>query len=164
MFHSGHFFTKKEHTQFTFNLNFAFVRINPLQAFRFIADKELMREPRVVRVGLIQNSIVIPTTSPFSDQKKAIFNKIKTIIDAAGASGVNVLCLQVGQAQEKSDLIYYSNNVIKITSYYILFRKLGRCPLLFAHGRRDGVSLQSPLMENRRSSFKTSHGDTTWSL
>ncbi|GMN58379.1 hypothetical protein TIFTF001_027483 [Ficus carica] len=63
-------------------------------AFRFHADKELLREPRVVRVGLIQNSIVLPTTAPFSDQKTAIFQKIKPIIDAAGASGVNVLCLQ----------------------------------------------------------------------
>ncbi|KAK0588726.1 hypothetical protein LWI29_004668 [Acer saccharum] len=37
-----------------------------LQAFRFCADKEILREPRVVRL----------------------------IIDAAGASGVNIICLQ----------------------------------------------------------------------
>lgn len=65
-----------------------------LQAFCFHADKELLREPRIVRVGLIQNSISLPTTAPFLDQKKAIFQKLKPIIDAAGASGVNILCLQ----------------------------------------------------------------------
>ena len=65
------------------------------QAFCFGADKELLREPRVVRVGLIQNSISLPTTAPFWDQKRAIFEKLKPIIDAAGASGVNILCLQV---------------------------------------------------------------------
>ncbi|XWS63090.1 hypothetical protein CRYUN_Cryun06bG0066700 [Craigia yunnanensis] len=65
-----------------------------LQAFSFSADKELLREPRVVRVGLIQNSIALPTTAPFFDQKKAIFEKLGPIIDAAGASGVNILCLQ----------------------------------------------------------------------
>ncbi|XP_024017586.1 beta-ureidopropionase-like [Morus notabilis] len=65
-----------------------------LQAFRFQADKESLREPRVVRVGLIQISIVLPTTAPFSEQKTAIFHKLKRIIDAAGASGVNILCLQ----------------------------------------------------------------------
>ncbi|EOX98666.1 hypothetical protein QUC31_015043 [Theobroma cacao] len=65
-----------------------------LQAFSFSADKELLREPRVVRVGLIQNSIALPTTAPFLDQKKAIFKKLRPIIDAAGASGVNILCLQ----------------------------------------------------------------------
>ncbi|KAB2005771.1 hypothetical protein ES319_D11G293700v1 [Gossypium barbadense] len=64
-----------------------------LQAFKFSVDKELLREPRV-RVGLIQNSITLPTTTPFSDQKKAIFEKFGPIIDAAGASGVNILCLQ----------------------------------------------------------------------
>lgn len=55
-----------------------------------------MREPQIVRVGLIQNSIALPTTAPFLDQKRAILEKVKPIIDAAGASGVNILCLQVG--------------------------------------------------------------------
>lgn len=67
-----------------------------IQAFRFTADKELLREPRVVRVGLIQNSIVRPTTDSFQDQKRAIHQKVKPMIDAAGASGVNILCLQHG--------------------------------------------------------------------
>ncbi|CAJ1936141.1 unnamed protein product [Sphenostylis stenocarpa] len=65
-----------------------------LQAFSFSADKEILREPRVVRVGLIQNSIALPTTAHFADQKKAIFEKLKPIIEAAGSSGVNILCLQ----------------------------------------------------------------------
>ncbi|KAJ9174971.1 hypothetical protein P3X46_013562 [Hevea brasiliensis] len=65
-----------------------------LQAFCFGADKELLRQPRVVRVGLIQNSIALPTTAPFLDQKRAIFQKLKPMIDAAGSSGVNILCLQ----------------------------------------------------------------------
>ncbi|KAK4750037.1 hypothetical protein SAY87_027486 [Trapa incisa] len=65
-----------------------------LQAFRFNADKELLREPHIVRVGLIQNSISLPTTAPFLDQKRAIYKKLEPMIDAAGASGVNVLCLQ----------------------------------------------------------------------
>lgn len=49
-------------------------------------------------MGLIQNSIVLPTTAPFSDQKGAIHEKVKPMIEAAGASGVNVLCLQVSQS------------------------------------------------------------------
>ncbi|XP_030517246.1 beta-ureidopropionase-like [Rhodamnia argentea] len=56
-----------------------------IQAFRFTADKEELREPRVVKVGLIQNSIVLPTTTSFLDH-----NRMK---DAAGALGVNILCL-----------------------------------------------------------------------
>lgn len=50
-----------------------------LQAFCFHADKEVLREPRIVRVGLIQNSIALPTTAHFIDQKKAIFEKVKPI-------------------------------------------------------------------------------------
>ncbi|XP_068654988.1 beta-ureidopropionase [Aristolochia californica] len=65
-----------------------------LQAFCFEASKESLRELRVVRVGLIQNSIDLPTTAPFLDQKRAIMQKVKPMIDAAGASGVNILCLQ----------------------------------------------------------------------
>lgn len=49
-------------------------------------------------MGLIQNSIVLPTTAPFSDQKGAIHEKVKPMIEAAGASGVNILCLQVSQS------------------------------------------------------------------
>lgn len=65
-----------------------------MQAFRFRADEEALRKPRVVRAGLIQNSIALPTTAPFSDQKKAIMQRLKPMIDAAGVSGVNILCLQ----------------------------------------------------------------------
>ncbi|VFQ68430.1 unnamed protein product [Cuscuta campestris] len=65
-----------------------------LQAFVFRAEKESFREPRIVRVGLIQNSIALPTTAPFLEQKHAIFQKLTPIIDAAGTAGVNILCLQ----------------------------------------------------------------------
>ncbi|TMW99270.1 hypothetical protein EJD97_002818 [Solanum chilense] len=65
-----------------------------LQAFSFSADKESLRGPRVVRVGLIQNSIALPTTEPFLNQREAIFQKLIPMIDAAGSSGVNILCLQ----------------------------------------------------------------------
>ncbi|GMH17908.1 hypothetical protein Nepgr_019749 [Nepenthes gracilis] len=65
-----------------------------LQAYCFHAEKESLRQPRIVRVGLIQNSIALPTTAPFIDQRRAIFQKLKPIIDSAGVSGVNILCLQ----------------------------------------------------------------------
>uniref|UniRef100_A0A1D1ZBW9 Beta-ureidopropionase n=1 Tax=Anthurium amnicola TaxID=1678845 RepID=A0A1D1ZBW9_9ARAE len=65
-----------------------------IQAFQFHAEKEVMRQPRIVRVGIIQNSIVLPTTAPFPDQKNAIMQKVKPMIDAAGMAGVNILCLQ----------------------------------------------------------------------
>ena len=65
-----------------------------LSGFSFNAAKESTRPPKIVRVGLIQNKIVNPTTDDVKAQKHAIFQRIEKIIDAAGASGVNVLCLQ----------------------------------------------------------------------
>lgn len=65
-----------------------------LQAYCFNAESEMMRPPRVVRVALIQNSTVLPTTASFSEQKIAIMQKIKKIIETAGAAGVNIVCLQ----------------------------------------------------------------------
>lgn len=41
-----------------------------LKAFAFKAAPEQMRQPRVVRIGLIQNRIVLPTTAPYVDQAK----------------------------------------------------------------------------------------------
>jgi len=61
---------------------------------QFTAGHEQLTPPRIVRIGLIQNSIVLPTTEPIHTQYLAIQNKIEKIIDAAGAMGVNVLCLQ----------------------------------------------------------------------
>lgn len=65
------------------------------QAFCFHADAEYLRQPQIVRVGLIQNSIALPTTAHIADQKNALMQKVKPMIDAAGASDVNILCLQV---------------------------------------------------------------------
>lgn len=65
-----------------------------IKAFKFDAAPEQLRKPRVVKVGLIQNSIAAPTTAPLFEQYKAIEAKIAELIDAAGSMGVNILCLQ----------------------------------------------------------------------
>eukprot|EP00741_Cyanophora_paradoxa_P025711 tig00000388_g24812.t1 len=65
-----------------------------IQAYKYDAAREQLRPPRVVRIGLIQNKIVRPTTDPLKDQYQAIENRIRTMIDAAGAMGVNIVCLQ----------------------------------------------------------------------
>ncbi|XP_055916919.1 beta-ureidopropionase [Eupeodes corollae] len=65
-----------------------------IKAYSFPAKKEDLRQPRLVRIGAIQNSIVLPTTDPIEKQRKAIHEKIVTIIKAAGEAGVNVLCTQ----------------------------------------------------------------------
>ncbi|CAD7697204.1 unnamed protein product [Ostreobium quekettii] len=65
-----------------------------LQAFAFGAALEEFRPPRIVKIGLIQNSICQSTDEPFDVQLKAIMAKVGELIDTAGTLGVNVLCLQ----------------------------------------------------------------------
>lgn len=65
-----------------------------LQGYRFKAGQDQLRPPRPVRIGLVQNSIVLPTDAPYAEQRSAIHASISQMVDAAGAAGVQVLCLQ----------------------------------------------------------------------
>lgn len=38
-----------------------------IKAFQVDAAAEQLRKPRVVRIGLVQNSTVLPTTAPFAE-------------------------------------------------------------------------------------------------
>lgn len=65
-----------------------------IAAYSFPAKTEETRSPRHVKVGIIQNSIVLPTDKPIAEQRLSLFEKIRKIIDAAGVEGVNIICLQ----------------------------------------------------------------------
>ncbi|XP_046667349.1 beta-ureidopropionase [Homalodisca vitripennis] len=65
-----------------------------IHGYVFEAKEEQLREPRVVRVGVIQNSIVADTSQPVVEQRDAIHQVIGKIIHAAADLKVNVLCLQ----------------------------------------------------------------------
>ncbi len=41
-----------------------------VQAYRFDAAAEQLRAPRLVRVGLIQHAIQLPTSAPFEEQRQ----------------------------------------------------------------------------------------------
>lgn len=43
-----------------------------VQGYRFTARQEQNRQPRLVKVGLIQNSIKAPTTAPYADQTQVV--------------------------------------------------------------------------------------------
>lgn len=45
-------------------------------------------------MGAIQNKIVLETTRPILEQKRAIMDRIKQIIELAAIEGVNVIGLQ----------------------------------------------------------------------
>lgn len=58
--------------------------------------QEQLRPPRIVRVAIIQNTIVLPTTEPIRDQRDAIHKKIAKYVEHAAACGANIVCLQEG--------------------------------------------------------------------
>ncbi|XP_063988395.1 beta-ureidopropionase [Diachasmimorpha longicaudata] len=59
-----------------------------------IAREESTNPRRIVRVGLIQHSIVLPTDAPIQDQRNAIHSKIEGYIKKAAVDKVNIVCLQ----------------------------------------------------------------------
>eukprot|EP00775_Hariotina_reticulata_P000385 gene385-628_t len=65
-----------------------------LQGYKFTAAREQLREPRIVKIGLIQNAVVKPTTAPFAEQRQALYDRATELIEAAGELGVKILCLQ----------------------------------------------------------------------
>lgn len=65
-----------------------------LKGYAFEARREEIRPPRIVRVGAIQNKIVLPTTALIAEQRDALHKKIGDIAEVAALSGVNILCLQ----------------------------------------------------------------------
>ncbi|XP_065188413.1 beta-ureidopropionase-like [Sycon ciliatum] len=65
-----------------------------LQAYRIAAPPEQIRSPRLVKIGLIQNAIVKPTTAPLQEQRAAIHERIKLITECAAQAGVKILCFQ----------------------------------------------------------------------
>lgn len=65
-----------------------------IKSYGFSAQPENLRQPRIVKIGAVQNSIAASTSAPINQQRDAIFSKIGQLIDAAGSDGVNVLCLQ----------------------------------------------------------------------
>lgn len=55
---------------------------------------EQTRAPRIVRVGIIQHSVVLPTDSPINEQRDAIHDKISKYVEHAANCRVNIVCLQ----------------------------------------------------------------------
>ncbi|XP_060804471.1 beta-ureidopropionase-like [Amyelois transitella] len=64
-----------------------------VEGYSFEAAKEEIRRPRVVKIGLIQHSIVLPTDKPPREQREAVFDKMRRIVEIAGTEGVQILCL-----------------------------------------------------------------------
>lgn len=50
-------------------------------------------ERRILRIGAVQTSFAADSSEPFEVQRAKVFTRIETLIEAASAEGVNILCL-----------------------------------------------------------------------
>lgn len=125
-----------------------------IAAYDFPAKNEETRSPRVVKVGIIQHSIATSTDKPIAEQRQAIFEKIRRIIDAAAAEGVNVVCLQEAWSmpfafctREKHPWCQFAECAINGPSTVFL-KELAA---------KYGMVIISPILERDEK-----HGDTIW--
>ncbi|XP_014367467.2 beta-ureidopropionase [Papilio machaon] len=139
---------KRENVQYGSENNFE------ISCYDFPANKEEIRKPRIVKVGLIQHSIAIPTDKPIIEQRTAIFEKVKKIIEIAADEGVNVLCLQEAWSmpfafctREKQPWCEFAESVIEGPS--TLFLK--------EFASKYGMVIISPILERDET-----HSDTIW--
>lgn len=65
-----------------------------LKGYIIDAKEEQLRPSRRVKIGIIQHKIQLPTTAPVADQINSIHEHVGKILNLAGKSGVNVVCLQ----------------------------------------------------------------------
>lgn len=126
-----------------------------LQAYGVDALPEETRAPRVVRVGAIQNKIVLPTSDSIVKQREAIYKRIETMIDGAHQCGVNILCLQEAWTmpfafctREKHPWTQFAENPYEGPTTRF-------CQTL---AERYNMVIISPILERERED----HGDVLW--
>ncbi|VDD87725.1 unnamed protein product [Enterobius vermicularis] len=65
-----------------------------VSAYVINAYEEQTRIPHKVRIAAIQNAIVKSTTDPVQQQRQAIHDRVKLMIEAAAGCGANIICMQ----------------------------------------------------------------------
>jgi beta-ureidopropionase len=126
-----------------------------LKAFGIDAKDEQTRAKRIVRIGAIQNKIVLPTTEPLIKQREAIYERIETMIKAASLMNVNIICLQEAWTmpfafctREKQPWCEFAENAYEGPSTKFL-QELAK---------RYNMVIVSPILERERDD----HGEVIW--
>lgn len=65
-----------------------------VKAYHIDAQPEQLRPSRSVSIGIIQNAIQEPTDAPVMNQISALHRRVGSILDSAGKTGVNIVCMQ----------------------------------------------------------------------
>nr|ACO14997.1 Beta-ureidopropionase [Caligus clemensi] len=125
-----------------------------LASYEFFAQKEDLRAPRHVRVGLVQNQIVQPTTSPVESQRSALFKRIGDAIDVAGKAGANIVCLQEAWTMP---FAFCTRERLPWTEFAESAEDGASTKFLSNYAKKYGMVIVSPILERDES-----HGDVLW--
>ncbi|XP_060700073.1 beta-ureidopropionase isoform X1 [Hemiscyllium ocellatum] len=125
-----------------------------LKGFGFEAATEQLRQPRVVRVGLIQNKILLPTDSPVSEQVAALQKRIADIVEVAAMCGVNIVCLQEAWTMP---FAFCTREKLPWTEFAESAEDGQTTRFCQELARKYNLVIVSPILE--RDEF---HGDTLW--
>ncbi|XP_017481764.1 PREDICTED: beta-ureidopropionase [Rhagoletis zephyria] len=125
-----------------------------IKGYRLSAQKEQIRKPRIVRVGAIQNSIVLPTTAPVDKQREAIWNKIRIIIKAAAKADVNIICMQEAWTMP---FAFCTREKFPWCEFAEEAEKGPTTQMLQELGKAYNMVIISSILER-----DTTHGDTIW--
>lgn len=122
--------------------------------FKVPCASEQLRSPRLVRMAVVQHSIVAPTDAPIKTQWEAIRDKVELLIDAAAGMGANVLCLQEAWTmpfafctREKAPWLEFAEDAKTGASADFCRRK----------AKQHRMVIVSPILER-----DAAHGDTIW--
>ena len=126
-----------------------------LQAFAIDASVEQTREKRLVRIGAIQNAIVLPTHEPVAKQRDAIFKRVEEMIDAAALCGVNVLCLQEAWTMP---FAFCTRERLPWTEFAESARDGPSTTFIRGLAKRYNMVIVSPILERE----DAQHGEVIW--
>lgn len=125
-----------------------------LRGFGFEAAPEQLRPPHIVRVGLVQNKIVLPTDSPVSDQIAALHKRIGDIVEVAAMCGVNIICFQEAWTMP---FAFCTREKLPWTEFAESAEE-GQTPRFCQElAKKYNMVVVSPILERDES-----HGDTLW--
>nr|XP_034954524.1 beta-ureidopropionase isoform X4 [Zootoca vivipara] len=125
-----------------------------LQGYGFGAEPEQLRPPHIVRVGLIQNKIQLPTDAPVAEQITALHKRIEEIVEVAAMCGVNVICFQEVWTMP---FAFCTRERLPWTEFAESAESGPTARFCQELARKHNMVVVSPILER-----DTAHGETLW--
>jgi beta-ureidopropionase len=121
---------------------------------QFKGNKDDPRDPRIVRFGVTQNSIHLPTDAPIQEQIESLWDIHEHFVEAAAAAGTNVLCFQEAWTMP---FAFCTREKLPWVNFAECAETGPTTKFLQKLARRHNMVLVSPILERDEK-----HGGTIW--